>query len=31
MTLSTDIHGPQWMNRTDFGDSLTLPLASPAD
>ncbi len=24
MKFLTDIHGPQWMNPTDFGDPLTL-------
>ncbi len=30
MKLCTDIHDPQRMNLTDFGDHLTLPLAPPA-
>ncbi len=30
MKFSTDVHGPQRMSPTDFGDLLTCPLAPPA-
>lgn len=28
MKFNTDIHGPQWMRSTDFGDHLTFPYGS---
>lgn len=28
MKFCTDIHGPWWMNHTDFNDFLTIPLAT---
>lgn len=30
MKFCTDIHGPQRVKPTDFGDPLTIPLAPPA-